>query len=362
MKSIAIFISLLAIALLAAPASAATIYVKPDGTGDQPTIQAGIEAAANGDIVLLAAGTYTGPGNRDLYFIDQEITLTSESGREFTIIDCQFQGSGVHFDPGQNSVLSGVTIQNAGGYGIRIWFASPIISGNAIANCSGSGIYIEEGTPFISGNIISGNAATSNPGGGIHCSRSSAIISTNTLAGNSSRYGGGIYCEFANPTVEYNTIVGNSADLYGGGICCEYTSSPSITSNTISGNSAGSLGGAVYCGNGSDPAIGNTIMAFSTAGSGIYCHLSNPWVGRCDIFGNAGGDGLCGVDGGGNISADPIYCGSPGSGDYHIRSDSPCAPGNHPSGTLIGAWPVGCGMISVERSTWGCIKMMFPPR
>ena len=36
---------------------AATHYIKPDGTGDFPTIQDGINAAVAGDIVLLAAGT-----------------------------------------------------------------------------------------------------------------------------------------------------------------------------------------------------------------------------------------------------------------------------------------------------------------
>ena len=36
--------------------------------GDQPTIQAGIDAAEDGDIVLVADDTYTGDGNKNLDF------------------------------------------------------------------------------------------------------------------------------------------------------------------------------------------------------------------------------------------------------------------------------------------------------
>ena len=45
---------------------------------DQPTIQAGINAAVNGDTVLVAPGTYI----ENIDFIGKAITVKSSGGRE----------------------------------------------------------------------------------------------------------------------------------------------------------------------------------------------------------------------------------------------------------------------------------------
>ncbi len=67
---------LLAAALLPAAARAATLNVP----AQYPTIQAGVNAAANGDTVLVADGTYTGSGNRDIDFLGKNISVTSQHG------------------------------------------------------------------------------------------------------------------------------------------------------------------------------------------------------------------------------------------------------------------------------------------
>src|SRR5262245_12911338 len=92
-------------------ASALTIHVP----ADQPTIQAGINAAVNGDVVEGAPGTY----NEAINFNGKAITLQSSGGADVTTIDATgLNTSVVRFISGEGlgSVLRGFKI--TGGKGI----------------------------------------------------------------------------------------------------------------------------------------------------------------------------------------------------------------------------------------------------
>jgi hypothetical protein len=54
--------------LISRSACARTWRITSAGSGDAPTIQAGIDSAAAGDMVLLADGVYTGAGHRDMVY------------------------------------------------------------------------------------------------------------------------------------------------------------------------------------------------------------------------------------------------------------------------------------------------------
>ena len=98
----------LLLALLSFASSAQNVIEVP---ADQPTIQAGIDAAVNGDSVVVAPGTY----HEVLNFHGKAIALLSADGPLVTIIDGQQRNSVFTFESGEtrSSMVSGFTIRNA---------------------------------------------------------------------------------------------------------------------------------------------------------------------------------------------------------------------------------------------------------
>lgn len=102
-----------------------THWIKPDGTGDHATIQDAIDAAVDGDEILLADGVFKGMGNRNIDFKGKAITLRSKSG---SAQDCVVDGEGDYTeivrvfdfksDEGRDSMLQDITIR--GGTAMKI--------------------------------------------------------------------------------------------------------------------------------------------------------------------------------------------------------------------------------------------------
>src|SRR5262245_28450448 len=344
---------------------------------DQPTIQAAINVAANGDSIQVAPGTYI----ENISFLGKAIRVISEQGPQVTIIDGNSAGTVVTFNSGEGlqSELSGFTVRNGKaaqspalrGGGIRIENSSPTITGNIVINNSaadgGGGISSSFSSPVIQGNTIANNRQIQGFSGGVGgggvsiVGASSATLIGNVISGNSwsSASGGGITLFAAGtPTIKNNVIANNTAYSDGGGIAMFNQSDASIVQNVITGNSAG-IGGGVYwlvpSGARGPFLINNTIacnsspqgsavfadgfdvqvqlinnIAVASAGqNAIVCGTFDakiPTFSFNDVVANSGAtySGSCAVQTGlnGNISADPLFR-DVSSADYHLQTGSP---------------------------------------
>jgi len=238
------------------------------------TIQEGIDAAADGDTVLVADGRYTGEGNRDLDLGGKPIVVKSENGPEDCVIDCENEPYvwGFRFGSEETweSVVDGFTIMGP------IWcqMSSPTIRNNVITGSAGMGGIncVWASSPLIVDCHIRDNSAEEFGGGISVLSQSSPTIQNNTITGNSAisgvscpgkfaAKGGGIFVgALSSATIQNNVIAENRAEL-GGAIYCADALSVLIRNNTIVANSA--RGGGAIQSEGCSPTITNNIIALS---------------------------------------------------------------------------------------------------
>lgn len=340
---------------------------------DQPTIQAGINAANNGDTVLVAPGKYV----ENINFNGKAITVTSAKGPKVTVIDGNAVEPVVLFisNEGTNSILNGFTVENgaggnySAGGGISISQASPKLTNNVIENntaLDGGGVGVIEGSPVIAGNVIDGNSAQF--GGGISVGgNSNAQILHNRISNNGSSFGGGgsELNGAANVLIEDNKILGNIAGIQGGGFWIVNEADEVIVQNLIANNWATS-GSQVYSavpqssvgfrlinntivsatpastfrttpdaaifadGFNSNVLIVNNIIFAPFDGAALLCNQTYndgpPIVEYNDAFNTLGvsyGDSCAGMDGTqGNISGNPEFV-NRGKIEYELRLSSP---------------------------------------
>jgi predicted outer membrane repeat protein len=233
MKAVILFIFI----VLSFPTLAATYTVDDDGPADFTTIQSAINAAINGDEIIIAPGTYTGTGNYNIDFLGKAITVRSQDPNDWnviksTVIDC-YGHTGFHFHNAEdgNSALSGVTIQNGTGM-------EKIIS-----------VLIDDGTKSV------------------------GLPWPSETKDYNLFYGGAVVCEGANPAISKCFFIQNGYR------------------ETDLNSSFLGRGGAIYCEDGS-PEISECIFENNTCNEGGAIYSLSPFkIQSCTMLNNQADDG-----------------------------------------------------------------------
>ncbi len=178
-----------------------TFNIKQDGTGDFTTIQAGINASQDNDIVLVYPGTYM----ENINFSGKNITVASlfystnqEIYKYNTIIDGHRSGSCVQIKSGEtNAHLIGFTLQNGNGTWVVISFP----------NCGGA-VYVSNSTCYIDNCIMTKNSGTH--GGGVFGYQSTIYLSGSSIHENITEIDGGGIEALTNSSIFFSSNNFNS--------------------------------------------------------------------------------------------------------------------------------------------------------
>ncbi len=340
------------------PSSATTYVVRPDGTGDFPTIQAALDAVAPDDVIELAAGTFTGDGNRDLDFLGKDVTVRSQTGDPAT---CVLDGGGSETDPHRvfhfrngetgRALLEGIQITGGwndtpprGGGVLLQGMSSPTFRSCLFEENYGSAVLCSTGcAPLFQDCEFRNNVGLQ--GGGIYSVAGQPVVNRCSFFGNSSSLSGGaIMAHAGRVTLDDCQFEGNVAGEWSGALQLLYGTQGQVSSCRFLNNSAAEAGavfnfyadlvleGCTFIGNTANADGGafasgkvsttimrnctfyrngarwgtlmcgeswtrleNTIIAFGAEGQAIQVAGTVTLV-CCDLYGNPGGDWTTGIE------------------------------------------------------------------
>jgi len=309
---------------------------------DHATVQEGLDAALDGDVLCVDAGTYA----ENLIWGGAAVHVVAVAGRRLTLLDGTGLGSVVVFEDGEgaDAVLQGFTLTHgsaAEGGGIRVTTASPtlvdlvieanvvmdpyaeglggglFLSGSAssvthvtVSNNEalgpnggdGGGVYMVNSAPQLENVIITGNIAhesgAGGQGGGVYMGGSTPALSQVVVEHNTALMGGGIYMSGSSPLLTALVVAGNQVQEDSGGLgggMYVVGADPTVLNATFVGNEAlggasgDGMGGAIYVAAASAPTFVNTTVTHNSASGqagGIHCDACGVTFEYGNLWGN----------------------------------------------------------------------------
>lgn len=366
---------------------AATRYVSPSGLNTPPytnwesaavSIQSAVNAAGNGDVVLVTNGVY----HENVVVTGKTITLASMylySGDESDIITTEIRGTGttsvVRFGAGvtTGALFSGFTLTNG----------NAVLGGAGEFN-RGGGLHVRNGSPRIKGLRILGNRA-SVVGGGMYFTFSTSVVENVVVESNRGDGGGGAGFFYGNPSLANVILRGNVATNSDAGGALFYHCNATCRNVLVANNVTPTKGGGFHFDD-SDVLMENMTMVGNTAslGGGLdVSFISAPklinsvlwsnlpqqiaydtsWVGMSlrveysNIQGGSNGVATAGLGPltwlAGNLQANPQF---DGSSDFRLLATSPSVNTGTNRAWMTGAMDLGGGAriadTTVDMGAW----------
>lgn len=296
-----------------------------------PTITAGLDSAWAKDTVVVASGTYH---EHDLAMKSGVVLRSEAMNPASVVIDADSLGR-VLSCTGMDSTTAVIGITFMGGH-----------------SANGGGAYVSHSDMTFDRCVFRGNYASS-VGGGLDIDNSDPVIRRCAFEGNAAfAAAGAISLDSSNAIIESCLVVSNRVAYNGAAFFIRFYA-PAFRSCTFAGNVAtDGMSGSIFYVIAAHPTLENTIVCSNTGAKTATCASGGMIsLSCCDVYGNSGGNYVGCFTGQGsinnNFSADPQFCqfGNPGD-RFALMPTSPCAPANNPSCGLVGARPVGCGVVT----------------
>jgi len=340
--------ALAAVAIVSVPAAARTLHVAPS-TSDTPssprgysTIQEAVDAAADGDVVLVGAATWL----EGVVIEGKFITLRSVDGPDVTRIQASIPVS-VKGPEAVGTVVEGFELrgQSIAFYGYD--------SGALVTDCTLTGYSVVRGAYLRNGTYeLDQVRIVDCPNRGVDAMDVDLTMVDCWIEGNGwddTEEGGAIRLDVGSVSLERCVIVDNESDS--GSALWIRDGMASGTRLTVHGNRSalgGSFGGVVVVRGFATVDFTQTVFTDNVAGAVVRKSASSAEATfACTVWRNpdaarVGGGFIDPVGADGNRDVDPFYC-DVASGDLAVRYGSPCEPAQSGGCGIVGAFGPDCG-------------------